>query len=137
MGTTAETYSWPEGQLRIWTGAAGAETFAYVFNANVQVTYGWLNRGPTLGGSYTDHLTGQVAYANMQAAYTYDIKPFKIAASGTAVHMELYQSGVNGSAGLLLYSGRIDGLNLFGQEGGTYRFGMNCHFNNWSAYGGG
>ena len=132
----AERYAWPEGQLLVWTGTSNPVTAAFVENVNATHTRGWYNLGPSIGGTYTDHLTGQRADVSIGVGYTYDTTLLKMAQSATAVHIQLDHSGVNGSAGWKYYSGRItiDGIN--GIAGGLVTFSLQYYANSWSAYGG-
>jgi hypothetical protein len=95
---------------------------------------GWDNRA-RLDGSYSDALTGKRADLTIRAMYTYDSTLLRINESATAVHLHLKHSGALGSAGLYLYSGRIDRIDLQGSEGNPYVFGITYHANRWSAYG--
>ena len=134
MGATAEAYAWPEGQLRIWTGTASAVLVSYVSDTRAQFVRGWDNRGPSLGGTYTDHLTGQRADVSIGAAFTFDTTLTKMAEAATAVHMELLHSGINGTAGFKLWSGRFDSVAIQGTEGGVYNYALFYHTTAWTAY---
>jgi len=134
MGQSAEVYSFREGVLLVWTGSANPYTAAYVQNVRGQRVYGWQNVGPSIGGTYTDHLTGLYATLSTEMGLTHDRTLEQIAASATAVHIQIHHVGVNGSAGVIFYSGRIDSLNMPGQEGGLMGFGLTYHANAWSAY---
>lgn len=134
MGVTAESYAWPEGTLLVWTGTSSPFTAGYVSDSTLQLVYGWQNVGPSIGGTYTDHLTGQYATLSFAGSYSYDPTLERIHQSATAVHFELLHNGVNGSAGYKLFSGRIDSLSIRGQEGGLFSFSLACHANAWSAY---
>lgn len=134
MGISAEQYSWPEGRLLLWTGASQPYTATYVDNVSVRTTRGWLNAGPTFGGSYTDVLTGRRADVTVGAAYTYDKVMQRMFESATAIHLEIYHSSVNGTAGVKLWSGRVDEWSVVGQEGGLYTISLAYHANVWSAY---
>jgi hypothetical protein len=57
-----------------------------------------------------------------------------MAESATAIHFKFIHSGVNGTAGMFLYSGRVDNLSIQGAEGQIYTYSMRAHFNNWSAF---
>ena len=124
--------------MYLWTGTATASAIvAYAEQTNVRFAYGYYNtRNLALG--YTDVLTGQRVDVTVGSLYC-------PAASGmqrmfdaqTAVHCHFKHAltgGAAGSAGHYLYSGRIDALQVAGQEGNTYRLLMTYHANVWSAY---
>jgi len=131
-----ERYAWPEGQLLVWTGTSNPVTAAYVENVRGSHAWGWYNIGPSIGGTYTDHLTGQRADVSVGVAYTYDTTLVKMAQSATAVHIQLNHSGVNGSAGWKYYSGRLVAQTVEAYEGGLYSLTLQYYANNWTAYGG-
>lgn len=134
MAQSAEVYSHREGALLVWTGTSNPYTAAYVQNVREQRVRGWQNIGPTIGGTYTDHLTGQIATLSTQAGWTHDRTLEKIYESATAVHFHIYQSGVNGTAGIYYYSGRIDSVSINGGDGGLLGLALTYHANAWSAY---
>ena len=134
MGTSAEQYSWAEGELLIWTGTAAAHTVNLASQGMATMRRGWSNIGPMFDGSYVDVETGQRADLNIAAAYSFNTTLLQIEASATAVHLELRYSGVNGSAGIKFYSGYIDSLAVNGQEGGLVTANITYHANIWSAY---
>lgn len=136
MPTSAEVFSWREGKLLIWTGSANPVTALYLTQTDTRIMYGYQNNGPSMGGQYTDHLTGQRADVSVRAGYTYDQSLLLMMQSATAVHMEVYQSSVNGSAGLMLYSGRITNVAKNGADRGIYNYSLNYYSNNFSSYGG-
>lgn len=131
----AEIYAWPEGALYIWSGAANASgtPAAYVNNATLAVQWQWSN-DPRLDGSYRDHLQGKRGNLNATLAYTIGMGLVELAHATATVHFKLQHDGVDGSAGFIGYSGRIDSLNLNGSEGGTYGLSIAAHVNEWSAY---
>lgn len=129
-----ETISWPEAAVYIYTGSGTASALvSYCNNINVQFQRGWVNN-VTLGGVYYNHLTGKRANVTIQAFYTFDGTLVDIDASATAIHMHLKQSNVYGSAGYYLYSGRIDTVTFAGSNGQVFTYGLQAHFNQWSAY---
>ena len=129
-----EAYAWPEGSVSIYTGAgATSAVVAYAQNSNLALTRGWMNQ-VTLGGAYSDHLTGQRADVSLGAVYTFDKTLQKLHESATAVHMKLMHSSINGSAGFILYSGRIDSFQYAGTEENPYTYTLAAHFNAWSAF---
>lgn len=133
-----EAFSWNEGQAVIWTGNAvpiSSAIVAYAKSVNGNHQWGWDNR-VAANGQYRDHLTGQRADVSVGAFYTYDTRILRMIESATAMHLKLYHSSVNGSAGYLYYSGRFDSLNLVGGDGQVFEFTLQYHANSWSAFGG-
>ena len=134
----SEAYSWPQGTLYLYTGTATASALiGYAQNSHVTLSYGWENR-PSLSGIYRDHLTGLRADLSVQALLSNDWRVMKMAASATAVHCILKQITLpaSASAGILLFSGRIDSLQMVGQDAQAYTFTFNYHSNSWSSFGG-
>lgn len=134
MGISAEQYAWPEGSLLVWTGSAAPYTASYVSKIGIRGVRGWANFGPTFGGQYADVLTGQRVDVTIDAAYTYDTTLQRIFESATAVHMHVWHNSVNGSAGMLMWSGRVTEWGVAGQEGGLYAITLAYYANTWSAY---
>lgn len=130
----AEAYAWPEGQIAFWTGTATASAvIAYAQNSDLSLAYGWENRR-TLSGSYYDLATGQRADLSVGAVYTSDATLYRMVASATAVHERIVQYNVvNGSAGFVLYSGRVDAMRFAGTEAAPYTYQLTYHANAWSA----
>lgn len=129
-----EAFVWPEGTVSIGTGTVGASAVvAFAENTNITLTRGWSNNA-TLSGTYYDHLTGAYATVSIGALYTVDATVHKINASATAVHMKFMHSGLGGTGGMWLYSGRIDSMSYAGTQAAPYRWTMNAHFNVWSAF---
>jgi hypothetical protein len=129
-----ESISFGEGIARLWTGTASAYVMAHVENVNVSMTRSWLNY-LTLGG-YRDLSVGLIAEVNIGAVWTYDNSLSYLWASATAVHMELYNSNaVAPSAGMVLWSGRIDNLTFNGAQGDVMRASMAYHSNAIGIYG--
>lgn len=132
---SAEGYSWIEGSIWVSTGVAFA-TSALIGYAEMSTegrNYGWVNT-PAAGGTYYDHLTGQRADIPLQAVYTFDQTLIKIAEAKTALHFKFLQNTINGSAGCYYYSGHIDRVEIKGQDGQVYKYSVQAHFNQWSAY---
>lgn len=130
-----EAFSWPEGSLSLSTGVpfATSALIAYCENTNLTEKWGW-NNIPAASGNYSDTLTGQRADVTFGAVFTFDKTALRMAQAATAVHMKLNHNTINGSAGVYLYSGRIDSLTLQGQAAGVYHYTMQAHFNVWTAY---
>lgn len=131
----AEAYSWAEGQIAFWTGSAQASAVvAYAQNSDLSLAWGWINR-QSLAGTYTDLFSGQRADLTVGAVYTSDSTLDRMAASATAMHVRLsHYNPVNGSAGFILYSGRVDAIRYAGTEQAPYTYQVTFHANAWSAF---
>lgn len=131
----AEAYSWAEGQIAFWTGSATASAVvAYAQNSDLALARGWINR-QSLAGSYADLLSGQRADLTVGAVYTSDPTLVRMVESATAIHVRVnHTNAVNGSAGFLLYSGRVDMLRFAGTQDAPYTYQLTYHANQWSAY---
>jgi hypothetical protein len=131
----SEVFSWPEGQVLIWTGTADATGIAaFAENTQVVLAYGWENYR-TLDSAYHDRFTGQRADYTIAALYTTTTTTLQtIADTKTGVHWHFKHSAYHGSAGTYLYSGTIDSLNFAGQKNGLYQWTCAGHANAWSAY---
>lgn len=131
-----EAFGWPEGQVYLWTGTATASAVV----ALAQNTQGVFQRGwethQSIDGVYGQHLTGQRADVSIGAVYTYDATIKRMVDAATAIHLKLYHSSINGSAGLILYSGVVDAFGLNGSENNPYVYTLQYHCHIWSAYGG-
>lgn len=132
-----EVFTWNEGQVWVWTGSATASALvSFAQNMQLSLVRGWDNV-PSLAGNYRDHITGRRADLLLGALYTHDAALQRIDAAETAVHVKLLHTGIHGSAGWLLWSGRIDSITPIGSEGNPYLFQLAYHANRWSAFGGG
>lgn len=131
----AETFSWPEGTIYLWTGAGGSATVAYAASLRLSIDYG-IENVRNLSGTYRNVSTGRRADVNVGMMYTVDNTWItKIAEAQTAVHMHIKQAVPGqGSAGHYMWSGSIDGWQSQGYDGGLYRTSINYHANEWSAY---
>lgn len=130
-----EVIAWPEGNVWIWTGAAGSALLAYAQNSRAFLVRGYANFS-TLDGVYHNVETGRRADVSIETLYTTNataIQQFFDGATAAHLHMEHGISG-GGSAGHKFWTGRIDNLTFQGQEGGMYRFQVAYHANIWSAY---
>jgi len=130
-----EVYAFREGVVWLWTGTAGSATLAYAEGTEIALTRGWQNYR-TFDDVYHDVQTGRVATFRVQALYTRDhsalMEWFEAA---TAVHAHFIQNATGlGSAGLFLYSGRLDALQQVGREKGMFQLSLMGHSNEWSAY---
>lgn len=132
-----ETLAWSEGRIAFWTGTATASAIlAYATDSRVTPFRGWENR-QTLGLTYYDLLTGRRADLSVGLLYTTDNKLMQFFENESAlVHVHLsHEVQGQGSAGMYLYSGRIDSLSLNGIENKSYQYQLAYHCNLWSAYG--
>ncbi len=128
----SEAFSWIEGQLWVFTGnLATSAVVAYATQNNLNFTYGMVNN-QTLGGTYYDYQTGQRVDLTVGAVMCFDGTLRRIADSATAVHMKFINSSVAGTAGYMMWSGRIDTLSIAGTEKAPYTYTLAAHFNRWS-----
>lgn len=132
----SESFSWPEGTVYIYTGSATASAIiAYAENTQVNLTRGWDNRA-SLSGLYRDHLTGQMAQVSVGVLTTLDWTVFRMFESATATHFHFRHTGIgSASAGLFLFSGRLDSMAFQGNNGNLFKFTLSYHCNAWSGYG--
>jgi hypothetical protein len=129
-----ESYSWTEGSIHIWTGnGATSAVVGLATTVDGNLTYGIVNRQVASGGYY-DYQTGQRADVRLGALWTYDSTIRKLVASATALHMKVMNSSINGSAGYIYYSGRIDSLSFRGAENGLFSYDIAAHFNVFSGF---
>lgn len=134
----AETFSWPEGQVYLWTGTAQKTAVGFAKSTDINLQYGFMNQQAGSVSSYHNYLTGLRADVTIEALLTNDAGILRIAEGKTGIHMKLenkYLAGITGSAGLLLWSGVINGWNENGTEGNVFSFRLTYYANNWSAYG--
>jgi len=130
-----ESFTWSEGNIYLWTGSATASAVpAYAEDTQVTLGYGWDNWA-TVSGVWNDTLTGERADLTFGTLYTTDNSALMaFHAAKTAVHVHLRHDALNTSAGVYLYSGRIDEVMLAGRTNDIYRFRVTYHANVWSAY---
>lgn len=122
--------------LHLWTGAATASgsALAYVQQARFAPAWGW--RGdPSLSGSVREHLTGQRADFAFEGVFTLEAAQTlaRLAQSATAVHVKYTHSSLDGSAGYVAYSGRIDALACLSDVNGA-AYTLSAHSYQWSAF---
>lgn len=131
-----EAFMWAEGAISLWTGEASPSTsavVAYARNLQGLLAWGW-DEHESIDGVYARHLTGQSVDLTLGAIYTFDSTIMRLAQSATALHLKLNQSGVNGSAGYVLYSGHLTTLALAGDEQNPFVYTLTYRGNLWSAY---
>lgn len=130
----SEAYSWIEGQVYIYTGnLATSAVVAYATQCNLNLSRGTVN-SETLAGTYYDYSTGKRADFTFGAVMCFDGTLRRLFDSATAVHLKFMHSSVAGTAGYMLYSGRIDTLSFAGTERNPYTFTMAGHANIWSGF---
>ena len=131
-----EAISWMEGQLWVYTGnLATSAVVAYAQNTRLNLAKGFTNN-ETMAGTYYDVYTGQRADLSIGAVWCYDGTIARMFDSGTAVHMKLVNSSIAGTAGYMLYSGRIDSFAPDGTEAAPFKYMLAAHFNVWSGING-
>lgn len=130
----AEVFAWREGQVYVWTGNSTVSALtAYAQNINASLVYGWNNRR-LVTGTYQDVLTGVRVDVQIGAMYTPDAILQKFALLTAETHLHLRHSSLGGTAGIFLWSGRIDRIDIQGNEGNVYNFTVAYHSNVVSGY---
>ena len=106
---------------------------AYATDTRVSMVRGYDNF-QTLTGTWKNTHTGQRADLSIGALYTLDNTALqRLFDAATAVHIHLSHSAL-ATAGIWLYSGMIDSIEIAGREGDMYRYLMTYHCNAWSSY---
>ena len=130
------TFTWPEGTVYLWTGSALKSAIAFASETDANLVIGYVNQ--QAGSAYHNYATGQRVDVTIGALYTNDGTIDRIFDSRTAVHMKIEQkflTGLTASAGMLFWSGAIDGVQFRGSDGQSFSYQMRYHANIWSAYG--
>ena len=136
MPPSAEAFSWREGNIHVWTGDASASAMvAYAQEISVTAEIYFVNR-QSLAGTYTYHETGRLASFQIGTVMSQHWTLFNLFNSGIPAHFHLSHSGVNGSAGMFLHSGRIDRMAFKGRENEMFQWTLEGRANIWSSYGG-
>lgn len=130
----ADSFSYPEGTLYLWTGQNPSSAIAFVQNTNVTLAHGIINQ-QAVNGNYFNVVTGQRADVYFTVTFTPDMRLFGMFNQSTGVHMQIDHTHAGGSAGIFLYSGAFDNLSINGNEGGMFTMPLSYHANVWSAYG--
>jgi hypothetical protein len=132
-----EVFTWMEGRIAVWTGSAApvaaSAVIAYAENMQALMSYGW-DEHESIDGAYARHLTGQSVDLSIQALYTHDATIVRMVQSATAMHVHLYQSSINGSAGYQFYSGHVIGFSLAGNRDAPHVYTLSYRANIMSAY---
>lgn len=132
----SENYAFSEGSLYIWTGAATASgsVIALVQNVSLQPNIQWQSF-QNLTGGYYQHNAGQNVNVNAGISYTDETYLLKLFALKTAVHAKIEHSSlVNGTAGYILYSGRLSLFGLDGSQGGVMNRALSYVGHEWTGY---
>lgn len=134
----AEIYQFREGHAYLWTGAANASgaAVAWVNDGTLAMRREYQNE-PMADGTYRFHFTGQAVTYNLTLGWvdTSRLKTLWDAATGTPVHVKLmHDNVVNGSAGYILYSGRMLGLSVADSQGTVTNQTIDGQGNLWSAF---
>jgi hypothetical protein len=127
-----EAFSWMEGSAVLYPIGLTAVA-AYAQDTNAVLTWGWNNRR-LVTGAYIDVFTGQRADVTIGAAYAPNAGIVSAANVTALSNLHLSHVHAGGSAGLWLYSGQIDRLELIGSENYPYVYRISYHANIWSAY---
>lgn len=130
-----EAFGWPDSVVYASTGVAFATSaiIGLAEQTTVNRQYAWVNTVAS-NGRYYNHITGQRADVNIGQIYSYDKTLEKIAELQTALHMKLVYTGANGTAGIFLYSGQIQSLNIVGAPGQLFKATFAAFFNNWQTF---
>lgn len=130
-----EPFSFAEGTLHVWTGAATASgsALAYVHSARFAPAWGWQS-DLALDGSAYEHLTGQRAALAFTFAHTSERALALLAQTTALLHFKLTHSGLDGSAGYIAWSGRVDRLEVLAAPESWVACTVEAHAPTWSAF---
>lgn len=132
----SELFSWPEGDLYVYTGShtASGSPIAYVTNINVNASRAW-QTDPAVDGTYHGHIVARRVDYSFQVGWLFGETLAILHAAETALHVKLQANMPTiGSAGLLVYSGYMPDLSWNGNEGGVFNHGVNGFGHAWSAF---
>lgn len=132
-----EAYSFREGTLHLWTGAATASGASVGYAQNVNIDLGLdFQADPALSGNYRTHLAGRQGTYSVEMLWTYSsaVRQIFFAETAGGVHFKITEAGVNGSAGIILYSGSMNRLTYQGSEGALMRMSLGGFGHVWSAF---
>jgi hypothetical protein len=130
----ADSFSWNNGVLYLWTGTNPASEIALVRDVNVSMVRAYINQ-QSVNGDYYNVMTGERADVSFSVVYTPDMALFRVFNQSTAVHMKLHHAYGNNSAGVILYSGVFDRWGIGGSEGQVFNAPVAYHSNVWTGYG--
>lgn len=131
-----EVYSFPEGQVHIWTGIANASGSAIAFVEDSlwtpEIRYASYR---CASGNWVDLAIDTRLDANVTVLYSggqafADI----LAATGTPVHIKFTHSAFGNSAGCIAYSGKIHQIQYRGAQGDVFRYSLTYQAHNFSAF---
>jgi hypothetical protein len=133
----AETFSFYEGELHLWTGShtASGNPVAYVENVNITPNIAWQSDA-AVDGTYRAHITDERADYSFSVAWEYGATLPILHAARTAVHMKITHDlgGGLGSAGVILYSGVLNTVGYGGAQRGMMQLPVNGFAHSWSAF---
>lgn len=131
----SEIFAAPECTLHLWTGSHTASGGAMVYAENVSVSLTMeYDTTPSLSGTYRDHAIGKRAEISIGRAYNLSAIYDKWLTSATAVHFKATMNHYGGSAGVILYSGRLDNVTLAGSMNGVMSQQIQGHANIWTGF---
>lgn len=130
----AEVYSWPDGELHVYTGShtASGNPIAYVQNVSMSRALTWDSR-PSVSGTYRQHLTDKRADFTFGVGYA-DATLAALLDATTAVHVKFTHASNLGSAGFIAYSARLSNGALNGSDGGLFNETYQGFCHTWSAF---
>lgn len=132
-----EAFSFREGALHVWTGAATASGSQIGYARNIDIQLNWnFEAEPNLSGQYRTHLAGQNASISIETIWTYSsaLRVVAMAATAGGVHFKITHSGVHGSGGIILYSGSIRKAAYVGGAGEMMQYRIEGMAHAWSAF---
>ena len=133
----AETFSFREGGLHLWTGhhTASGNVIAFVENVNLNADVEWQS-DPAVDGTYRAHITNKRLDFSFTVAWEYGGVLPTLHAAQTACHLKLIHNlgGGLGSAGVHVYSAVIPGLSWGGAQAGVMQQTVNGFGHSWSAF---
>ena len=131
----AEVFAWPEGELHLWTGSstASGNPIAYVNNMTVTLTVRWQSDA-AVDGTYRQHSTEKRADFSFGIDYLYGDGLVALFNAQTACHAKFTHKNTLASAGIILYSGRINTLALAGNEAAVFNETLNGFAHLWTGF---
>lgn len=134
----AEVLVFSEGSAYMWTGAATASSLLTFVRANtIALTTNYAHFKPPHATRYTDYpIASGVTLTLTQARSQLAAMKNFAAATGGGNHFHIFESvgNITQSAGIFLYSGNINSVNIVGQSESEVTLALNAVFPSWSAY---
>lgn len=130
-----EVFTFSEGRLYIWTGShtASGMSVAFVEQVSVNLTTQWGNQR-SVGTGRHEWVIDQRADLQIGKAYANADLYALLNATGV-VHIKVEHENVPaGSAGFILYSGRLDNLSVNGSQGAIMQENLVGHAYQWTGY---